>query len=219
MIKSLLLKELRLLGKAKNGILSLLSLMFAFLFIFHYSLEKSMKLDVVSLIGLKWATIFLLSFVLIGQITYEERESGAYRVSALFVPPYLEYITKSIVVFIGLVIIEIIMNALLFVFFESMRSENVPLYQHVLFLLPGSLSISFLGVTLSEMSFGTRLKEILLPVLLIPLSIPVLLVGMEAERKLFIYNMVSIPYLVVLLSFSVLYLAIGILLREIAPED
>lgn len=55
---------------------------------------------------------------------------------------------------------------------------------NLIFLLPGVLCISFLGVVLSHISDSSRLKEILLPLLMIPFTIPILLFGMEAERKL-----------------------------------
>lgn len=71
----------------------------AFLFIFHHSLENSGKLDINSIVGLKWAGIFLLAFILISQVTYEERESGAYRITRLYIPSHLEFLAKSFVLF------------------------------------------------------------------------------------------------------------------------
>jgi heme exporter protein B len=87
-----------------------------------------------------------------------------------------------------------------------------------LYFIPGTLSLSFLGVTLSQMSFATRLKEVVLPILLIPLSIPVLIAGMEAERKYFSKGEVNTSSLIVLFAFSVLYLSLGLLLREVGDD-
>jgi heme exporter protein B len=216
--KSLLIKEFQLIGRAKNGILSLISLLMAFLFIFHYSLEHSGKLDVSAIIGLKWAGIFLLAFILISQVTYEERESGAYRITRLFVPSHLEFLAKSIVLFVLLFFVEIFLLLLLFLFFENLHFESGKLIGQFLYFIPGTLSLSFLGVSLSQMSFATRLKEVVLPILLIPLSIPVLIAGMDAERKYFSAEKVDTSSLIVLFSFSVLYLSLGLLLREMGEE-
>ena len=89
MFKYLLLKEFQLIGREqKNGLLSLISLLMAFLFIFHYSLENSGKLDVNSIVGLKWAGIFLLAFILISQVTYEERVGRLSHHSTLYSIPF-----------------------------------------------------------------------------------------------------------------------------------
>ena len=218
MFRSLLVKEFQLIGRAKNGLLSLVSLLMAFLFIFHYSLENSSKLDTNAIIGLKWAGIFLLAFILISQVTYEERESGAYRITHLYVPSHLEFLAKSFVLFFLLFIVEIFLLLLLFLFFANFHLEPSKLLGQFLYFIPGTLSLSFLGVSLSQLSFATRLKEVVLPILLIPLSIPVLIAGMEAERKYFAYDKIDTASLVVLFSFSVLYLSLGLLLREMGDD-
>ncbi|HRG47220.1 MAG TPA: heme exporter protein CcmB [Leptospiraceae bacterium] len=218
MFKYLLLKEFQLIGRAKNGLLSLISLLMAFLFIFHYSLENSGKLDINSIVGLKWAGIFLLAFILISQVTYEERESGAYRITRLYIPSHLEFLAKSFVLFFLLFLVEIFLLLLLFLFFENLHFASENLLGQFLYFIPGTLSLSFLGVTLSQMSFATRLKEVVLPILLIPLSIPVLIAGMEAERKYFSKGEVNTSSLIVLFAFSVLYLSLGLLLREVGDD-
>lgn len=218
MFSSLLIKEFQLIGRAKNGLMSLVSLLMAFLFIFHYSLENSSPLDTNAIIGLKWAGVFILSFILISQVTYEERESGAYRITHLYVPSHLEFFAKSLVLFFLLFVVEIFLLFLLFLFFVNFHFESTKLLGQFLYLLPGTLSLSFLGVSLSALSFATRLKEVVLPILLIPLSIPVLIAGMEAERKYFVYGKIDTASLIVLFSFSVLYLSLGLLMREMGDD-
>ncbi|HMV45715.1 MAG TPA: heme exporter protein CcmB, partial [Leptospiraceae bacterium] len=193
-------------------------LLMAFLFIFHYSLETNTKLEIDSIIGLKWAGIFLLAFVLISQVTYEERESGAYRITRLYISSHSEFIAKSFVLFFLLFLVELFLLLLLFLFFEKFYFESSKLIGQFLYLIPGTLSLSFLGVTLSQLSFATRLKEIVLPILLIPLSIPVLLSGMQAERKYFSSAEINFPSLIVLFAFMILYLALGLLIREVGED-
>lgn len=218
MFSQLLLKEFLLIGRAKNGILSLISLLMAFLFIFHYSLETNTKLEIDSIIGLKWAGLFLLAFVLVSQITYEERESGAYRITRLYVPSHLEFLAKAFVLFFLLFLVELFLLCLLFLFFEKFAFDSNRAIGQFIYFIPGTISLSFLGVTLAQLSFATRLKEIVLPILLIPLSIPVLLAGMQAERKYFSSGEVNYSALIVLIAFSILYLAFGLLIREMGDD-
>ncbi|EMG19536.1 CcmB protein [Leptospira interrogans serovar Copenhageni str. LT2050] len=201
---SLLHKEFLLLGKAINGILSVLVLITSIVFIFNYALEQTGRLDRQTLIGIKWSVLFLTSYVFIGQSAWEERESGGGRISSLFLPVWMRFLSKSLVVFIGLSIAAIYLMILLSVFFQAFSLGWKDLFVNLIFLLPGVLCISFLGVALSHISDSSRLKEILLPLLMIPFTIPILLFGMEAERKLERLPVFDpIPGLSILLSFCV----------------
>lgn len=116
---SLLHKEFLLLGKAINGILSVLVLITSIVFIFNYALEQTGRLDRQTLIGIKWSVLFLTSYVFIGQSAWEERESGGGRISSLFLPVWMRFLSKSLVVFIGLSIAAIYLMILLFRFFSG----------------------------------------------------------------------------------------------------
>jgi heme exporter protein B len=219
MFRTVLLKELKIVGKAKNGFFSLLTLILAFIFIFHFSLEKNNPMNMESIIGIKWAIIFLLSFIFIGQSIWEERESGALRINSVYVPAGIFFLIKSLVVFLILFIVNIFIIFLFYLFFSSMKISSFrDVYYQIIFLIPAGLSISFLGITLTQLSHATRLKEIILPVLLIPLSIPVLLFGMEAERNLILFTGNIGKPMIILLAFCVFYGALGILVQELTDD-
>jgi heme exporter protein B len=219
MFRSVLIKEFKIVGKAKNGFFSLLTLILAFIFIFHFSLEKNNPMNMESIIGIKWAIIFLLSFIFIGQSIWEEREGGALRINSVYVPASIFFLTKSLVVFLILFIVNILIIFLFYLFFSSMKiSSFQDVYNQIIFLIPAGLSISFLGITLTQLSHATRLKEIILPVLLIPLSIPVLLFGMEAERNLILFTGNIGKPMVILIAFCVFYGALGILVQELTDD-
>ena len=219
MIRTVIEKELLLLGNAKNGIFSLLTLILTFIFIFHYSLERINPLSIESLIGLKWAILFLLSFVYIGQSVWEERDGGAIRINAVYLPASIFFLSKGVVIFLVLFFVNLLVIGLFYIFFSAMKIHTFQeFFYHVVFLIPAGLSLSFLGITLTALSNATRLKEVLLPILLIPLSIPVLLFGMEAERNLILYaGNVGKP-LLVLFAFCTFYGSLGIVVQELSEE-
>lgn len=216
----LLHKEFLLLGRAVNGILSILVLITSIVFIFNYALEQTGKLDRQTLIGIKWSVLFLTSYVFIGQSSWEERENGGGRISSLFLPIWMRFLAKSLAVFSGLTIAAVYLMILLSVFFQTFPLGWRDLTVNLIFLLPGVLCISFLGVALSHISDSSRLKEILLPLLMIPFTIPILLFGMEAERKLERMPVFDpIPGIAILFSFCIFYAGIGILLLELSGDE
>lgn len=214
MFKALFLKELLLLGSAKNRILSFLILLLSLDFIFHFALERNSNLNFEALAGLKWSSIFILSYILIGQMTEDETESEAYKITRLSIPIGLEFIVKSILVFLGLSCIFIFQSLMIGILFESGSKFFSNFFLILLLSIPGLFSLSFLGVLLSDLSFQTEKKELLLPVLLIPLSLPVLLMSISAETKFLIGEEYNLSSLVLLFSFSILYLSLGLIFKE-----
>ncbi len=214
---SLLRKELRLLFRSFHGILSTFVLGFAILFLFHFSLEREGNLSPDSLVGIKWSLVFLLSFILIGQSTWEERELGAGRALGIFVSPSLVFLVKSIAVWIVLMIAECFLLLGMSLFFLNVRLED---WMYHFSILPlSTLSLSFLGVSLSGLSASSRMKEVILPLLMVPFSIPLFLYGLNAEFR-FIHDSESWGDSVLLMVFfCFFYGGVGALFQELQSED
>lgn len=181
MFYQLIKKEFILARRSLAGLVSLFSLLIAFVFLFHYAMEKNSPMDLDAILGVKWTSVFILTFILVSQSVFEEREDGALDAIKPIVPAYLNHLTKCTGLFIVLISVECIYVLLLIIFFPS--AEKSSFLSQILFLFPASFSIISLGVFLSIFSSETRFKEILLPVLLIPLSLPVFSFGIEAERR------------------------------------
>lgn len=219
MWKALLKKELSLLGRAKNGFLSVLSLSVSMLFLFYFGLEGTGSLSLAHISGLKWALLFLLSYVLIGQSVWEERESEAFRINHAHLPKYSSYFIKSIFLFFVLVGVLGFLKLLLAVFFEKYGLKSEYWLHGSVYLLPGLLSLSFLGVNLSYLSQSTRLKEMLLPVLQTPMTVPVFLFGLDAERNAFLQNAFQEKSFLILCFFTILYGSLGALVMELELDE
>ncbi|NUM42026.1 MAG: heme exporter protein CcmB [Leptospiraceae bacterium] len=219
LIFEILRKEVLLIGKAKNGILSMFVLMVSLVFIFHYSEEKTSLMDMNSLLGLKWAIMFMVSFVLIGQSAWEERESGALRINQIYLSGSVFFLCKSFVLFLAISLVAILEILMFSFFFESFNLDFKFFFGNIVFFGLGIFSLSLLGVSLSIVSFATRLKEMVLPLLLIPFSIPILLFGMEAERKFIFQKGDTVFSAIIMVSLVFLYSALGLLLQEFSVEN
>jgi len=84
----------------------------------------------------------------------------------------------------------------------------------------GTLAIASVGTILSILSAGTRMKEVMLPVLQIPLTIPVVICAVEATAGVLIpeYGEIS-SLLSVLTGFTIVYFTVSYLIFEFAVEE
>jgi heme exporter protein B len=94
----------------------------------------------------------------------------------------------------------------------------VPQLALVLFL--GSLGLSVTGTTLSAISAQARMRELLLPLLLLPLLTPLLIASTEATAALFAENPVlRWDWLAFLIAFDVIFLTAVWLFGEYLLEE
>jgi heme exporter protein B len=101
---------------------------------------------------------------------------------------------------------------------------NVPVFaafpQLVLVMFMGSLGLSVTGTALSAISAQARMRELLLPLLLLPLLTPVLIASTEATAALFVPNPVMPwKWLGFLTGFDVVFLTALWLFGEYLLEE
>ncbi|MCB1178903.1 MAG: heme exporter protein CcmB, partial [Leptospiraceae bacterium] len=183
-----------------------------------YALGDTLSLSKIEPIGLKWAISFIVSYIIIGQSVWEERESGAYRILRGILPPYSYYIVKSLFIFLILVFLEIFIILLFSVFFKEILLNLQSFQIGLAYIVPGTLGISFLGVALSSLSQSTRLKEMLLPVLQTPLVVPVFLFGMNAEKNSTFSGIIDYKPILLLCFFSLFYGSLGAFILEMDTD-
>src|ERR1700737_1277725 len=126
--------------------------------------------------GLLW-----MAFLFAGSLMLQPcflREQGNDTLSALRLTvddPFSIFLAKLIANTLFLLLTELIMLPFFAIFY------NVPilpeLHWLVLVLFPGSLGVSIAGTALSAISAQARMRELLLPLLLLPLLTPVLVVS------------------------------------------
>lgn len=217
MFLKILKKEFLLIGRSLGGLVSLLSLSLCVLFIFYSAIEVNESLSARSVRGLKWAIIFLLNFILVGQSLWEERESGGWTASLAHTSAAYLYLAKCAVIWVCTNIVNAALILSFSVFFQS--SEVSRFGGEWLFACLGSLSLVFLGVSLGLIAEESRLKEIVLPLLQVPFSIPLFLFGLEAEERFWLEPGFYWKSVLLLLFFSLFYGTMGGLFIEITKKE
>lgn len=165
-------------------------------------------------------TLFILTFLFSSTLTitrsfeYEYRENPLQAVVMTGVSPQLIYLSKfivnSLVVIVGLLVTSLTLSLLL----------NVDLIGLGLsFAFVSILMVfGFVGIAtlLIPITFASKLRGVILPLLLLPLLFPILFAGLELLAALFdgIPLDVTSPWVSLLIGFDVLYVALGMNLFE-----
>lgn len=165
-------------------------------------------------------TLFVLTFLFSSTLTitrsfeYEYRDNPLQAVIMTGVSPQLIYISKflvnSLVVLLGLFVtaatLSLLLNVDLVAFGGSFAFISI-------LMVFGFVGISTL---LIPITFASKLRGVILPLLLLPLLFPILFAGLELLAALFdgIPLDISSPWVSLLIGFDVLYVALGMSLFE-----
>jgi heme exporter protein B len=225
-------KDTALEWKNPAGFVALLLFALVLVAIYHYAMDDAVFRDPRNLNGIMLATLFFASTIQAGRNIHAETEAGALRV-ALMAPADASgyYLGK---------VFAIWQAKLVFI------ALYIPLYQLFLtgrfqwtvagFGLPfialsaAALSLAALGVMLAYISRGSRLKEILFPLLLLPSALPVfiLTIGVlksagapkAAGNGAGLWAQVPVEAIITLLAPAGLYCGLGSLLYyALAAEE
>ena len=126
--------------------------------------------------GALWSVIAFAGMLGLGRSISAEIDRGSF--DALLLAPFDRsaiFFGKAIGIIIFMLIVEAVILPLFVIFF------NLPFLQPmiVLIVLLGTIGYGGVGTLLSTMSSNTRLREVLLPVLLLPIAIPALLAAVK----------------------------------------
>jgi len=91
----------------------------------------------------------------------------------------------------------------------------------ILVILLGALGFISVGTILSAMSVNTKMREVLLPILLFPVVVPVLIACVKSTGKIFAGKSVSeiSGWLKLMLAFDIIYLIVSYLTFEYVLEE
>jgi len=132
--------------------------------------------------------------------------------------PFAIFLSKLCANTLFLLITELLMLPIFAVLYNVPLLGVMPQLALVLFL--GSLGLSVTGTTLSAISAQARMRELLLPLLLLPLLTPLLIASTEATAALFAEEpALRWDWLAFLIAFDVIFLTAVWLFGEYLLEE
>ena len=169
--------------------------------------------------GLLWLAILFSSSLMLQPCFLKERTNdtlSALRLSAG--DPFAIFLAKLVANVCLLLITELLALPIFAVFFNVKIMRVFP--QLMLVFLLGSIGIAVTGTALSAISSQARMRELLLPMLLLPLLVPILLASTEATAALLGENpALRWDWLAILAAFDVVFLTALWLFGEYLLEE
>ena len=192
----------------------------AVLFLFNFSFDLSQKESLKFIPGFFWLTILFTSVLgFTKAIEIERRENAIQGILLTPIPRESIYIGKVLSSFLFLLIVELILFPLFFVF----MSLRIPLQSMHLFLVPivlGSLGLSALGTFMALICQVSPRGGILFSLGYFPLAVPILISVTKMFQGVLSPSVVSVqPWLRFLIVIVVVELVSSVLLFEYLMEE
>lgn len=168
--------------------------------------------------GLFWVAVLFATVLAVQRSTAVESAEGTrdgLRLSGL--DPAGVFLGKTAAIALQLLLLEILLTVgVLVLFGASVRSAGAL----VVASLAGTAGLAAAGTIYGALSAGLRVRETLLPLLLLPVAAPVLLAGTRSWQSALgtMSGAAGDPWLRILVVFAAVYLALGVVLFGVLQE-
>ncbi|MBI3404075.1 MAG: heme exporter protein CcmB [Acidobacteria bacterium] len=169
--------------------------------------------------GLLWLAVFFASSLMLNPSFAKEQSNDTwYALRLAPVEPFAILLGKAVSNFIFLTLAEWLLLPAFAVFF------NIPIggvfAQLVLVLALGTCGICVSGTVFSALAAQARMRELLLPLLLLPFLTPVLIAGIEATAGLFQESPeLQWTPVKILIGFDIVFIAVSYVLFPFLTEE
>lgn len=187
--------------------------------IFNFALELDIDVRRTVAAGVLWTTFAFAGTLGLNRSMAVEKDRGC--MDGLLLAPVDRsaiFFGKAISNLVFMLIVEAIVLPVYALLYDEMRIFQ-PGFLGVILL--GSIGYISVGTLLSTMSVQTRMREILLPILLFPIAIPVLLAAVKASGGLISgaeWNEILTP-VAILVAYDVFFIAIPYMFFDTVVEE
>ena len=211
-----LLVELR----TKDSLNSMLFFGIVVLVIFNFALESLRESIRPAVPGILWVSFAFSGTLGLNRMFAAEKENSCLQ-GLLMVPADrgVIYFGKMLAATVFMLIAEIIIFIFSLVFFNLTVWTEIP-YLALVFLI-GTLGFTTVGTLISAVAVNTKLREVLLPLILFPVILPILINAVEATGIILNtqdFDALKLP-MTVMSVFTLVFGTISYLLFEYVLED
>ena len=213
-------KDLLIELRTKDSLNAMLLFGVVVLVVFNFALE-SMRDTIRSAVpGVLWVSFAFSGTLGLNRIFAAEKENSCLQ-GLLMVPMErgIIFLGKMLAASAFMLFTEAVIFLFTLVFFNLKVWSEIP-YLILVFVL-GTLGFTAVGTLLSAISVNTKMREVLLPVILFPVAIPILINAVEATAIILNtadYRVLKLP-LTMISVFTIVFVTLAFLLFEYVLED
>jgi heme exporter protein B len=213
-------KDLMVELRTKDSFNSMLFFGVVVLVIFNFALASARESVRPAVPGILWVAFAFSGTLGLNRMFAAEKENGCLQ-GLLMIPVDrgVIYLGKMMAATVFMLISEIIILLFSLVFFNLTVSKEIP-YLIPIFLI-GTLGFTAVGTLLSAIAVNTKMREVLLPLILFPVILPILINAVEATGIVLNtsdYSALKLP-LTIMSAFTVVFVTLAYLLFEHVLED
>jgi heme exporter protein B len=134
--------------------------------------------------GVLWVVLLLGATLALSRAFSAERDAGI--LDALLLTPVSRsaiWLSKALSLGVMLVIVELAVVPLHWLFFYSQADTTPPIWSIVSSLALADIGLAAVGALVAALASPARLREVLLPVMFLPIATPALIMGIEVTKN------------------------------------
>jgi heme exporter protein B len=213
-------KDLLIELRTKDSLNTMLFFGIVVLVIFNFALESLSDSTRSEAPGILWVAFAFSGTLALNRMFAAEKENGCLQ-GLLMIPADrgIIYLGKMLAATVFMLIAEAVIFIFSLIFFNLTVWVEIP-YLALVFLI-GTLGFTAVGTLLSAVAVNTKMREVLLPLILFPVILPMLINAVEATNIILNthdYAALKLP-LSVMSVFTIVFGTIAYLLFEYVLED
>lgn len=219
-IWTIIRKDLLIELRTKDSLNAMLLFGIVVLVVFNFALESMRDTIREAVPGVLWVSFAFSGTLGLNRIFAAEKENSCLQ-GLLMVPMErgIIFLGKMLAASVFMLFTEMVIFLFTLVFFNLKVWREIP-YLILVFVL-GTLGFTAVGTLLSAISVNTKMREVLLPVILFPVAIPILINAVEATAIILNtadYRVLKLP-LTMISVFTIVFVTLAYLLFEYVLED
>ena len=213
-------KDLLIELRTKDSFNSMLFFGVVVLVVFNFALASMRDALRPAVPGILWVAFAFSGTLGLNRMFAAEKENSCLQ-GLMMIPADrgVVYLGKMLAVTVFMLISEIVIFIFSLVFFNLTVGKEIP-YLILVFLI-GTLGFAAVGTLLSAIAVNTKMREVLLPLILFPVILPILINAVEATNIVLNtsdYAALKLP-LTIMSVFTIVFATIAYLLFEHVLED
>jgi heme exporter protein B len=213
-------KDLAIELRTKDSFNSMVFFGIVVLVIFNFALE-SLRVSIRSAVpGVLWVSFAFAGTLGLNRMFAAEKENGCLQgLMMMSGDRGVIYLGKTFAATAFMLVVEFIMFLFSLVFFNLTVWTEIPYLVLIFFI--GTLGFTAVGTLLSAIAVNTRMREVLLPLILFPVILPILVNAVEATGIVLNtsdYGALKLP-ITIMSVFTIVFGTIAFLLFEHVLED